>query len=210
MILYYITDRRALKGDLIAKISEAAHAGVDYVQLREKDLSPRELERLARGAMDAISGTNTKLLVNSRSDVAISVGAHGVHLTSNDISAGDARALWRERRPVIGVSCHSTADVRMAEAQGADFAVLAPVFGKGEQPGIGLQVLAEATGIVPPPEHTESAPRAVRFPALALGGVTVENARMCLAYGAAGVAGIRLFQENDVSAVVRALRAHTS
>ncbi len=205
MLLYYITDRHQLRGNLIGKITEAARAGVHFIQLREKDLSPCELERLAKEAMQAVAGTSTKLLINSRSDIAIAVGAHGVHLTSNDISAGDARALWRQTHPFVGVSCHSTAEVRMAEAQGADFAVLAPIFGKGSQPGIGLRALAEATGIVPPPEHTEAAPSPPRFPVLALGGVTLENARMCLASGAAGVAGIRLFQENNISEVVQRL-----
>ncbi len=196
VLLYYITDRKQLPSSvrLLHKIAEAAHAGVHYIQLREKDLPVRELEVLAKEAVQAIVGTRTRLLINSRSDVAIASGAHGVHLTSTDIYAGDARALWRERQPVIGVSCHSTGDVRMAEAQGADFAVLAPIFGKAGGPGIGLTALAEATGVVPPPAHTESAPRPLRFPVLALGGVTLANARACLAAGAAGVAGIRLFQ----------------
>jgi thiamine-phosphate pyrophosphorylase len=194
---------------LIGKIAEAAHAGIDYIQLREKDLAPRALERLAREAMQAVRGTKAKLLINSRSDIAIAVGAHGVHLTSNDIAAGDALALWREKSPVIGVSCHSIGEVRMAESQGADFAVLAPIFGKGSAPGLGLRVLAEACGVATPPEHTESAPKPLRFPVLALGAVTVQNAALCAQAGAAGVAGIRLFQDNDVAEVVRRLRAYS-
>jgi thiamine-phosphate pyrophosphorylase len=207
LLLYYITDRHQLRGDLIAKIGEAAHAGVDYIQLREKDLSICELEKLASAAMQAIAGTTTRLLINSRSDVAIAVGAHGVHLTSQDIAAAEARSVWKQAQPLIGVSCHSAAEIRMAEAQGADFAVLAPIFGKADQPGIGLRALSEACGVIPPPEHTESAPKPKRFPVLALGGVTLQNAFQCVAHGASGIAGIRLFQENTVAEVVRKLRS---
>lgn len=211
LLLYYITDRRQFPGDpaaqrraLFDKIAEASAAGVDFIQLREKDLSARELEQLARDAVAHANGS--RLLINSRSDIAIATGARGVHLTSTDISAGDARALWKSCPPVIGVSCHTVKDVRLAESHGADFAVLAPIFEKGDQPGIGLRVLAEACGRAPVPEHTESAPTPSSFPVLALGGVTLENAQQCVAAGAAGIAGIRIFQENDVREVVQRLR----
>ena len=220
MILYYITDRQQFPGDaaeqrrrLLAKISEAVRAGIDYIQLREKDLLSGELEILARDAADLLAdgqGSRTRLLINSRSDVALACGAAGVHLTSNDISAGDARALWmnsRQRPPVLAVSCHSVAEVRMAESQGANFAVLAPIFGKGSAPGIGLDLLREACGQVQAPEHTESAPHLFGFPVVALGGVTLDNAAACVVAGAAGIAGIRIFQEQDVEDVVRKLRA---
>jgi thiamine-phosphate pyrophosphorylase len=216
LILYYITDRKQLPGDktekrhrLLEKISEAARAGIDYIQLREKDLPSRELESLAQSAAKAIQGTRTRLLINSRSDIAIACGADGVHLTSNDISAGDVRSLWMNARPsspLIAVSCHTVAELRMAESQGANFAVLAPIFGKGAEPGIGLGVLAEACGRVRQPEHTESAPNPSRFPVLALGGVNLQNARACLAAGPAGIAGIRIFQESDIAQLVESLR----
>jgi thiamine-phosphate pyrophosphorylase len=212
LLLYYITDRRQFPGDaaaqrraLLDKIAEASDAGVDFVQLREKDLSARELEALAREVVSLAKGS--RLLINSRSDIAIAVGARGVHLTSTDTSAGDARALWKCGVPVIGVSCHTAAEVRMADAQGADFAVLAPIFEKGLQPGIGLEALREACGRGVSPAHTESAPDPSSFPVLALGGVTVENAAECIAGGAAGIAGIRIFQQNAVGGVVKALRS---
>ncbi len=211
MILYYITDRKQFPGTpaeqhtrLLAKIAEAASAGVDYIQLREKDLAGRELESLAHKAVAIVAaarrkGSATRLLINSRSDVALACGADGVHLTGNDIPARDARALWMsvapEPLPLIGVSCHSVEDVRKAEAQWVDFAVLAPIFEKvatGAR-GIGLASLAEAC-------------RGSHVPVLALGGVTRTNARDCLAAGAAGIAGIRLFQENDIAELVRMFR----
>jgi thiamine-phosphate pyrophosphorylase len=206
--LYYITDRSQFAGDektrrgrLLAKIAEAARAGVDYIQLRERDLSTRELEALAREAVNAVQAAQgdrrTCLLINSRVDVAIAAGAGGVHLRSDDIAPGAARAAGgrADNGFVVAVSCHTAAEVRSAEAQEADFAVFAPVFEKTTAPqrqGSGLAALrAACTG---------------RIPVLALGGVTLENAASCLQAGAAGIAAIRLFQEHDVADTVLALR----
>lgn len=236
MLFYYITDRRQFPGSaaqqrrrLLEKIAEAARCGVDFIQLREKDLSTRELEQLAREAVHVIRessetkpGTRnqqpvTRLLINSRLDVALAAGAAGVHLRSDDISAGDARALcskaagYRERQQATGgftiaVSCHSAAAVRACEAHGADFAVFAPVFEKEGNPGAGLDALRAACLGVMPVSGPEASPGR-HFPVLALGGVTQQNARACVEAGAAGIAAIRLFQENDVARVVAQLRS---
>src|ERR1700733_12038404 len=135
-LLYYITDRTQFPGDeharrraLLAKIAEAAHAGVDYIQLREKDLSTRELEHLARESVGMIRqvGTEnrellTRLLINSRTDVALAAGADGVHLRSEDVSPLTVRSIWAEvialapqtgaqsdaQRPLVAASCHTT------------------------------------------------------------------------------------------------------
>lgn len=215
MLLYYITDRKQLPGPeprrrglLLAKIAEAARAGVDYIQLREKDLPARELEALARQAVRICRETRnqqreTKLLINSRSDVALAAGADGVHLPSDDIPASDARAVWsssralnakRETRNVIiAASCHTADEVRRVEAEGADFAVFGPVFEKVGTPlRAGLDALrASCLG---------------HMPVLAIGGVTLQNGRACLEAGAAGIAAIRLFQESDIASVVEELR----
>lgn len=214
--LYYITDRSQFPGDgreqerrLLEKIAECAAAGVDMIQLREKDLSTHALEILALQAMAMLGGSSTKLLVNSRTDVALACGAHGVHLPGSDLPASEVRAVFARagvHQPMIGVSAHSAAEVASAEAHGADFAVFAPVFEKlkrGEKGGTanrdGLEQLRRichrADAAQPP------------MPVLALGGVTFENARDCLQAGAAGIAAIRLFQQNDVHAVVKQLRA---
>jgi thiamine-phosphate pyrophosphorylase len=229
-LLYYITDRSALPGDeparrsrLLEKISEAARAGVDYIQLRERDLPARELESLARQAVNILQesaqlrtenrGPRTALLINSRTDVALAVRANGVHLRADDVLPEDVRAVWKEsaaepksrspgqapptRGPIVAVSCHTTVEVAQADANGANFAVFAPVFGKKELPetATGLASLAEAC------RH--------RIPVLALGGITLQNAHRCVDAGAAGVAAIRLFQENDLAAVVKQLRSNS-
>jgi len=215
LILLYITDRVQFAGDesarqgaLLAKIAEAARCGVDLIQLREKDLPVRELEILARAAVRVVRENSaletekreTRLLINSRTDtdVAISSGADGVHLRSNDISPAEVQKIWvrggQRTRALVSVSCHSTAEVARAAAEGADFAVSAPIFEKKDAPQArpaGLDGLREVCR--------------QKIPVLALGGITIENARACLDAGAAGIAGIRLFQENDIAEVVRHL-----
>jgi thiamine-phosphate pyrophosphorylase len=208
-LLYYITDRsqfrgdeRARRRDLLAKVAEAARARVDCIQLREKDLSTRELEMLAREAVVMVreNSSLTRLLINSRTDVALAAGADGVHLRADDVGPREARQA--AHRPLstdhflVAASCHSNEEVIRADSEGADFAVFGPIFGKNNAPGrqpTGLAALHEACR--------------AKIPVLALGGVTMENAASCLEAGAAGVAGIRLFQENKIEDVVRALRA---
>lgn len=221
MIFYYITDRRQFPGTpeeqrarLLAKIAEASRAGVDLIQLREKDLPAHDLEILAREAVCLVrknSGANrTRLLINSRVDIAIAAGADGVHLRSDDMAASEARVIFSKAgvdKPVIGVSCHSLSEVRLAEAHGADFAVFAPVFEKSGAPGHGLAALRAACGRVASP-GIEAAVPAGAMPVLALGGVTQENANACLEAGAAGIAAIRLFQENDIARVIEKINIH--
>jgi thiamine-phosphate pyrophosphorylase len=219
-LLYYITDRTAFTDDeptrrrrLLQKIAEAARAGVDYIQLREKDLPTRKLESLAQEVVNVLRQLSmenrklrSRLLINSRTDIALAIGADGLHLRSDDVPPQEVRRIWRlcgadtlvqasTNIPLIAVSCHSPAEVAEAASDGASFAVFAPVFEKKEVPRTkpgGLVQLREACkeGI----------------PVLALGGVTLENAKSCLDAGAAGIAAIRLFQENDVAKIADSLR----
>jgi thiamine-phosphate pyrophosphorylase len=231
-ILCYITDRKAFSGDesarrgrLLDKIREAARAGVAYIQLRETDLSARELESLAQEAIAIVRNESrlrtdqsalrhvdlnptTILLINSRTDIAFAVKADGVQLRSDDLSPSNVRKIWSHSastaacqgprsEPIIGVSCHSPSDAARAATNGATFAVFGPVFEKKDAPGslpAGLEALRDACR--------------ADIPVLALGGITVNNARSCLDAGAAGIAAIRLFQENEVAEVVRILCSH--
>jgi len=214
LLLYYISGRAQFGGScekLLANIAEAIRCGVDYIQLREKDLSSRELEDLTRRTIQLrtenrplgteVSGRETitpksRVLVNSRTDIAIAAGADGVHLRSDDVAPATVRAAKSRadiERLTIAVSCHAPGEVRAAYDAGADFVVFGPVFGKNHCPGSGLEKLHEAAQI--------------EIPVFALGGVTVQNAASCLAAGAAGVAGIRLFQSDTVTKTVRDLRS---
>jgi thiamine-phosphate pyrophosphorylase len=209
LLLLYITDRKQFPGEenarqrtLLAKIAEAAGCGVDFIQLREKDLPTRDLETLARAARLGTDNREptTGLLINSRSDVAMACGAAGVHLPTDDLSPLAVRKIWANAghatQPLITVSCHSVDEVARAASEQANFAIFAPVFEKKDAPHAspaGLNGLREAC-------HQ-------KIPVLALGGVTLENARACVDAGAAGIAAIRLFQENDIAEVVRRLKA---
>lgn len=206
LLLYYITDRQQFRGSeaerrkaLLECMRLAAAAGVNYIQLREKDLSARELFKLAEDARAAVRiGGPTKLLINSRIDVAIACAADGVHLRSEDISASDARVVFHragDLAPVLAVSCHSLAEVQLAESHGADLVVYGPVFEKGGDAASGQDCLAEVC-------------RVARIPVLAIGGVTAENAVECIRAGARGIAGIRLFQQapEEISKTVGLLR----
>jgi thiamine-phosphate pyrophosphorylase len=203
MIRYAITDRSLLSGDEAARrIALFAHARqwaeqqIDYIQLREKDLSAAELEQIACAITAAIRGLNsrTKLLVNSRADVALAAGADGVHLTAapGRLTPAQVRMIFaRAGRPVpvVSISCHTLEEVLRARREQADLVLFGPVYGKviaGTEvtPAAGLEALraaCEASG---------------ELPVLALGGVTEANAAACIAAGAAGIAGIRLFAGN--------------
>ncbi len=205
MLFYYITDRAQFPGPehrrrelLIERIVQAGLAGVDYVQVREKDLPSRELEDLARVIVQKVreAGSATRILINSRTDVALAAGADGVHIRSNDVCPADMRRIWSaagaNSKPIIAVSCHTEPEVLAAQLVGADFVVFGPVFEKSGKSGIGLSELRAAC------KHG--------IPVLALGGVNFENSRSCLEAGAAGVAGIRLFQDGNLSATLNQLR----
>ena len=202
--LCYITDRRGLEPrPLLPRILAAIEAGVDLVQIREKDLPTWELVELAGAAVAAATGTGVKVVVNDRLDIALAVGAHGVHLGVRSIPPEAARAaVAKLSLPgpfLVGVSCHSLEQAFAAAIAGADYLLLGPIFPTSSKLAYGLPLGLEKLGDV--------AAR-VKVPVLALGGIGVEQVKSCLAAGAAGIAGIRIFQETAaLAARVRELRA---
>lgn len=204
-VVCYVTDRKALARAsgadpaeiLLEKIRAAVHAGVDWVQIREKDLLggkllPLTLEAIAsaRDTPQTAGKTRTQIYVNDRLDVAIAAGAAGVHLGSESMPIADVVRWCRARNaPVefqIGASCHSADSARDAARHGANYIFFGPVFDtpskRGFGPSQGLERLREVC-------------RAVEIPVIAIGGVNQTNADACIRAGASGIAAIRFFQE---------------
>jgi thiamine-phosphate pyrophosphorylase len=176
MLRYCITGG----GAVLETIERALAGAVDRIQIREKDLPARQLCELLRAALALPNPYRTQILVNSRVDVALACGAHGVHLPADSLRPAELRPIVPPGF-LIGISTHSVEEVRNAERDGADFVVFGPVFEtpmKG--PPVGLERLREAA-------------YAVQIPVLALGGVTHGNITSCIAAGAAGIAGISIF-----------------
>jgi thiamine-phosphate pyrophosphorylase len=208
MKLCYVTDRKALPGTadaqipaLLDKIETAARAGMDWIQIREKDHDARQLLLLVAEAKRR-AGSNCRILVNDRLDVALAAGADGVHLGERSLPVAEAKRFVRARKDatefLIGVSTHSVEAVQYAAAHGADYAIFGPVFVTPSK-----QAYGAPQGI----EKLAAACRAVSIPVIAIGGIKAANARDCIAAGAAGIAAIRLFQDtDDLPTVVQALR----
>jgi thiamine-phosphate pyrophosphorylase len=183
---------------LLALTAAAVAARIPLIQLREKNLSARTLYELAAQAARLTARSDTRLLVNDRADIARAAGADGVHLTTRSLEVGVVRRAFGEDF-LIGVSAHSLAEAGSAERAGADFATFGPVFDTPSkraygQPA-GLNALNEAAHALAP------------FPLLALGGITLENARDALRAGARGLAAIRLFNDDHaLQEIVERLR----
>jgi thiamine-phosphate pyrophosphorylase len=228
-ILCYVTDRRSLQAPrdssepLLEKVERLALAGVDWIQLREKDLAGRSYSWLAREALRRVSqqaiktmvsarvqaGVLARILVNDRLDVAVAEKAAGVHLGENSLRVEEAKLLVAAVRAaqapphdfLLGVSCHSLEAAQSAASAGANYIFFGPVFATPSKaaygPPQGLDQLAQVCA-------------SIKIPVLAIGGITLENAPACLSAGAAGIAAIRLFQDSpNPAGIVRALREQT-
>ena len=172
---------------ILILVEAAVAAQISLLQLREKDLNARVLYELATRAAKITRGTSTRLLINDRSDIALAAGADGVHLTSGSLTADIVRDTYGSEF-IVGVSTHSLEQVLAARNAGGDFVVLGPVFETESKREFG-----EPLGLK---KLSEAATALDEFPILAIGGVALKNVDECFRAGAAGVAAIRLFNDD--------------
>ncbi|HEV8540706.1 MAG TPA: thiamine phosphate synthase [Nitrospiraceae bacterium] len=179
--LYLVTDRHQTGGrPLVPLLREALEGGLQAIQLRERDLATRSFLALAQEVLRLTREYGALLLLNDRVDLAMALGADGVHLRADSVPVAVARRLLGPDR-VVGVSAHSVEEVVRAEADGADFAVLGPAYETSSKrpygPPIGLAPIGEAA-------------RRCRIPVFAIGGITPVRAQEVRREGAFGVAVI--------------------
>lgn len=172
--------------DILFQVSSAVEAGINLIQIREKNLSARVLFELTERAVEITRKSSMRLLVNDRADIAAGAGADGVHLTTRSLETAVIRKTFGDRI-LIGASTHTLAEATAARGAGADFAVFGPVFETASKAQYGGPVGLEKLGEVARALHD--------FPVLALGGINTGNAADCLRAGASGVAGISLFSD---------------
>lgn len=200
---YYITDRKTCNVPILKQIHLAIKAGVDLLQIREKDLSTRELLTLAQQARALSQGYPTQVLVNDRLDVALAANLHGIHLSQTSPQTSTIRTRLSKKQFLIGVSTHNIKEVEQAFQEGADFVTFGPIFATPSKLSFGSPLgISALKKILQKKNHS----------ILALGGVNEKNYKQCLEVGARGIAGIRIFQQPEptVRKIICAIRSHSS
>ncbi len=183
--LYVITDRKKYGKDFLGTLERIIKKGGCMVQLREKDLSGKELYELALKVRELTRKYNVPLLINERVDIAVAVEADGVHLPSNSFPPGVVKKMFPNL--IVGFSAHSLEEAKYAEKEGADFITLSPIFKTSSHPD------AEPLR----PAKLKEVSEQVNIPIYALGGITWEKIRLCYKNGAYGVAGITMFLQDE-------------
>lgn len=196
-IICLVTGDRGGEEPTLALIAQAVRAGVDLIQIRERRMSDRVLWHLTCRAVELTRGTASRIVVNDRADIALAAGASGVHLRGNSFAAARVRTL-APRGFLVGRSVHTAAEAVAGAAGGCDYLVFGTVFSSSSKPEnhpvAGLDALRDVC-------------RSVRLPVLAIGGISPDNAAAVAKAGAAGIAGISLFEVDDsMTATVSRLR----
>jgi thiamine-phosphate pyrophosphorylase len=195
--LYLVTDRHQTGGrDILEVLGQAVAAGAPAIQLREKGLDTVGLYRLAETLLTMTRKAGAALLINDRVDVAMALGADGVHLTRKSLPPREVRSLVGPRM-LIGISCHGLEDVREAVDGGVDFVVLGPIYATLSKapygPPLAPGILREARRICP-------------LPILAIGGIKAARVPEVVSAGADGVAAISaVLAAPNPGAVIREL-----
>ncbi len=188
MLRCYITDSHQAGGSdaLFTLIARALEIGVELIQIREKEWSPRTLVEFSRRVLALPNPHRSLVVLNERVDVGLACGAHGVHLPSNRMAPAKLRGILPHRF-LVGVSCHNREEIVRAQEEDADYVFIAPVFRPlsktDSREPLGVSGLREAVA-------------GIQIPSFALGGISRDTMNECLGAGAPGVAGISLFQQD--------------
>ncbi len=178
--LYAITDSKRYP-DMLQRLEKALKKGIRMVQLREKELSGLEYYQLAKRVRELTQDYDAMLFINERVDIALAVGAEGVHLPEKSLPPSVVKRI--APKLLVGYSSHSLEKALWAQEEGADFITLSPIFKTQSHPEvepIGLGLLMEVS-------------QRLSIPVYALGGITWDRIKLCYKNGAYGIAGIGLF-----------------
>jgi len=179
--LCLITDRNAVKGSLLDVLESAVEGGVDAVQIRENDLTAKEIYEMII-AIKKMIGDRAKIIVNDRIDVAIAAGADGIHLGWKSMPVKKAVAIARQYSMITGVSCHSVEDAFRCTDVGVDYISFGPVFETPSKKGI-----LDARGL----DGVRGVKALVSVPVTAIGGINEDNCADVIDAGADAVSVIR-------------------
>lgn len=194
--LIVVTDPDCGGRSVVDVVRAALRGGAPAIQLRMKDAPAREMAQVARALLAETHAASALLFINDRVDVALAVGADGAHVGQDDLPAAAARQIAPPGF-LLGVSAETPELARAAEADGADYVGVGPVYATGSKADAG-----DAVGC----EHITQVAAAVRVPVVGIGGITIGNAPPVIHAGAAGVAVISaVMRADDPEAAVRAL-----
>jgi len=185
--LCLVTDRKASKRNIVDVVKEAVEGGVDAVQIRENDLTAKEVYEMAV-AVKKRTGNKAKVIVNDRIDSAISAGADGIHLGWKSIPIEKALGIARQYSMIVGVSCHSIEDAAKCADEGVDYISFGPVFDTPSKAGI-----LDARGV----EGIKEVKASIEMPLAAIGGIDESNCREVIKSGADGISVIRAITASD-------------
>ncbi len=178
--IYLVTDRKKTKYPLVKVIKEALKGGVKAVQLREKDLSSKEMYELAKEIKTITEKKNALLIINDRIDIALAADADGVHLGWQSMPIKESRGILGKKK-LIGVSTHSLNEAVLAQKNGADFITFGTIY-----PTSSKQGLTDFKG----PEAIKKIRKKIKIPLIAIGGIKEDNIKNVISNGADGVAVI--------------------
>ena len=175
-----ITNRKICELELTEIIVKAIEGGVGTIQLREKDLSTKDLYILAKDLRKITKELDVNLIINDRVDIALAIDADGIHLGWQSLNIGEVRRIAGQKK-LIGFSAHNLEEAKKAKIEGADYVTISPIFDTPNK-----DYFIKPLGV----REIKRIKEQVNIPVIALGGVNENNVKEVLENGADGIAVI--------------------